>query len=157
MTEIIIVPHTHWDREWYLPFEKYRYLLVRLVDELLDLLRKDREYVHFLLDGQMSIAEDYLEIRSENESRLREEVVRGRIGIGPWYTLPDEFLAGGEGIIRNLLMGHRLGRRLGGVMKIGYIPDPFGHIAQMPQILKGFGIDAAFLMRGVDSPQTEFL
>ena len=157
MAEIIVVPHTHWDREWYLPFEKYRYLLVRLVDELLDLLRKDREYVHFLLDGQMSIAEDYLEIRSENESRLREEVVRGRIGIGPWYTLPDEFLAGGEGIIRNLLMGHRLRRRLGGVMKIGYIPDPFGHIAQMPQILKGFGIDAAFLMRGVDSPQTEFL
>lgn len=109
MTELIIVPHSHWDREWYLPFEKYRYLLVRLVDELLDLLRKDREYVHFLLDGQMSIAEDYLEIRSENESRLREEVVRGRIGIGPWYTLPDEFLAGGEGIIRNLLMGHPAG------------------------------------------------
>ncbi|HIC93318.1 MAG TPA: hypothetical protein EYP09_03600, partial [Anaerolineae bacterium] len=156
MAEIIVVPHTHWDREWYLPFERYRYRLVKLVDELLEILRKDEEYAHFLLDGQVVIAEDYLEIRPENEERLRQEVAKGRIGIGPWYTMPDEFLAGGEAIVRNLLMGHRLGRELGGVMKIGYLPDPFGHIAQMPQILRGFGIHAAFLARGVDPPQTEF-
>jgi alpha-mannosidase len=156
MAEIIVVPHTHWDREWYLPFERYRYQLVKLVGELLDILRSDKEYVHFLLDGQVIVAEDYLEIRPENEERLREEVAKGRIGLGPWYTMPDEFLAGGEALIRNLLMGHRLGRKLGGVMKIGYLPDPFGHIAQMPQILRGFGIHAAFLARGVDPPKTEF-
>ena len=152
----IVVPHTHWDREWYFPFERYRYQLVRLVDELLDILQNDKEYAHFLLDGQVIAAEDYLEIRPENESRLREEVARGRIGIGPWYTMPDEFLVSGEAIIRNLLMGHRLGQRLGGVMKIGYLPDPFGHIAQMPQILRGFGIETAFLWRGADPAQTEF-
>ena len=156
MAEIIVVPHTHWDREWYLPFERYRYRLVKLVDKLLEILRRDEKYAHFLLDGQTIIAEDYLEIRPENEAQFREEVAKGRIGIGPWYTMPDEFLAGGEAIARNLLMGHRLGRRLGGVMKIGYLPDPFGHVAQMPQILRGFGIHAAFLARGVDPPQTEF-
>ena len=156
MAKVIVVSHTHWDREWYLPFEKFRYQLVRLVDKLLTILRKDKRYRHFLLDGQAVLAEDYLEIRPENEARFREEVAKGRIGIGPWYTMPDEFLAGGEAIVRNLLMGHKLGRKLGGVMKIGYLPDPFGHVAQMPQILRGFGIDCAFLARGVDPLQTEF-
>lgn len=156
MAEIIIVPHTHWDREWYLPFERFRYRLVRLVDELFDILGSDEEYAHFLLDGQMIIAEDYLEIRPQNEGRLREEVARGRIGIGPWYTMPDEFLPSGEALIRNLMVGQRLSQKSGGVMKIGYLPDPFGHIAQLPQILRGFGIDAAFVGRGVDPPQTEF-
>lgn len=156
MAEIIVVPHTHWDREWYLPFERYRYRLVKLVDALLGILHRDEEYTHFLLDGQAIIAEDYLKIRGENEERLCEEVAGGRIGIGPWYTMPDEFLSSGEALIRNLMLGHRLGRKLGGPMKVGYLPDPFGHIAQMPQILRGFGIETAFLWRGADPAQTEF-
>jgi len=156
MAEIFVVPHTHWDREWYLPFERYRYRLVKLVDELLTILQRNQEYTHFLLDGQMIIAEDYLEVRPQNVGRLREEVGKGRIGIGPWYTMPDEFLAGGEALIRNLMMGQRLGQRLGGAMKVGYLPDPFGHIAQMPQILRGFGIDCAFMARGPVPSKTEF-
>ena len=32
---------THWDREWYRPFEEYRFMLVQLVDSLLDLMEKD--------------------------------------------------------------------------------------------------------------------
>ena len=35
-------------------------------------------------------------------------------------------------------------------MKDGYVPDCFGHVAQLPQILRGFGIDTAFLTRGAD-------
>ncbi len=155
--KVVVVPHTHWDREWYLPFEKFRYHLVRLLDETLDLLNKDESFKHFLLDGQAVIAEDYLEVRPEREGELREAIAKGRLATGPWYTMPDEFLAGGEALIRNLLEGHRIGQRLGGVMKIGYLPDPFGHVAQMPQILRGFGIKAAFLTRGVAPSKTEFL
>lgn len=156
MAEIIIVPHTHWDREWYFPFEKYRYRLVKLMDGLLDLLREDGKYTHFLLDGQAVIVEDYLAMRPGKEAVIREEVAKGRIGIGPWYTMPDEFLASGESLIRNLILGQRLSQKLGGVMKIGYLPDPFGHIAQLPQVLRGFGIEAAFIGRGADPAQTEF-
>ena len=156
MPTVMVVPHTHWDREWYFPFERYRYRLVRLIDRLLTLIR-DEGYPYFLLDGQAIVAEDYLEICPENEAPLREAVSQGRIGIGPWYTMPDEFIVSGEGLIRNLLVGHSLGERLGRVTKIGYLPDPFGHVAQMPQILRGFDIDFAFMARGVVPTRSEFV
>jgi mannosylglycerate hydrolase len=156
MDKVIVVPHTHWDREWYLPFERYRYFLVRMVDGLLEILDREADYIHFLLDGQTVLIEDYLQIRPENEGRLKEAIVKGRVGTGPWYTMPDEFLVGGEAIVRNLMLGHQIGNELGGAMKVGYLPDPFGHISQMPQILRGFGIEFACMMRGVDWPQAEF-
>ncbi|MGD8555122.1 MAG: glycoside hydrolase family 38 C-terminal domain-containing protein [Anaerolineales bacterium] len=157
MRECIVVPHTHWDREWYLPHEQYRYRLVALIDQLLEMLEKDPDYRHFLLDGQMVIAEDYLQIRPEMRARLQAHVEAGRIGIGPWYTMPDEFLVSGEALVRNLMLGQRMGQELGGAMQIGYVPDMFGHISQLPQILKGFGIQSAFLTRGIDWPQSELL
>ncbi len=153
---VVVVPHTHWDREWYFPFERFRYYLVRMLDEILDLLERDEKFKHFLLDGQAIIAEDYLEIRPEKREELKKAIARGRLSTGPWYTMPDEFLAGGEALVRNLLEGHRVGQTLGGTMKIGYLPDPFGHVAQMPQILRGFGIETAFLTRGVAPQKTEF-
>ncbi len=127
-----------------------------MLDETLELLEKDERFAHFLLDGQAVIAEDYLEIRPEKGEALRKAIAEGRLSTGPWYTMPDEFLAGGEALVRNLLEGHRVGKALGGVMKAGYLPDPFGHVAQMPQILRGFGIEEAFLTRGVAPSKTEF-
>ena len=50
--DVSIVPHTHWDREWYAPFQAYRLQLVHLVDGLLDLLESDPTYARYLLDGQ---------------------------------------------------------------------------------------------------------
>ena len=47
----------------------------------------------------------------------------------------DEFLVSGETIVRNLQRGMRRGAAFGGVMDVGYLPDMFGHVAQMPQIL----------------------
>jgi mannosylglycerate hydrolase len=156
MSRIIVVPHTHWDREWYLPFERYRYFMVQMIDGLLQLLDQEEAYSHFLLDGQVALLEDYLAIKPESREALIKGVSEGRIGTGPWYTMPDEFLVSGEALIRNLMMGHQLGEAFGGVMKVGYLPDPFGHVSQMPQILRGFGIDVACMTRGVDWPQSEF-
>lgn len=156
--EIIVVSHTHWDREWYLTYQQFRFQLVKLIDQLLDILETDRNYVNFMLDGQTILLEDYLEIRPENKERLKRWIEEGRINIGPWYTQPDEFLVSGESLIRNLMLGHRIGKEFGKVMKHGYLPDSFGHISQMPQILRGFDIDTAFIMRGVgdEAGQTEF-
>ncbi|MBC7218357.1 MAG: alpha-mannosidase, partial [Candidatus Caldatribacterium sp.] len=143
------VSHTHWDREWYETFDAFRYRLVRLMDHLLDILERDPRYQSFLLDGQTVVLEDYLEIRPENRERLKKMIQSGRIFIGPWYVLPDEFLVSGETHIRNLLFGRDICRNFGAVMKIGYLPDSFGHIAQMPQILRKSGIEFAILWRGV--------
>lgn len=143
-----VVSHTHWDREWYLPFQRFRMRLVDLIDHLLDLLDRDPEFRCFHLDGQTLLLEDYLEIRPENEERLRRHIREGRLLIGPWYQQNDGFLVSGEATIRSLLIGHRIARHFGGVMKVGYLPNQFGNISQMPQILRGFGIESCIFGRG---------
>jgi mannosylglycerate hydrolase len=148
---VAVVPHTHWDREWYDPFQTYRLKLVRLVDDLLDLMESDSSYGHFLLDGQLAVVDDYLEIRPENEQRLRALTASGRLTVGPWYVLMDEFLVSGETIVRNLQLGILRGSAFGGVMEVGYLPDMFGHVAQMPQILDQAGFGHTVVWRGVPS------
>jgi alpha-mannosidase len=155
--QVFVVSHTHWDREWYQPFQEFRIRLVTMVDKLLDILASDPNYRHFMLDGQTIVAEDYLQIRPEREPDIREQVQQGRLLIGPWYVLPDEFLVSPEALIRNLMLGQRVSRRFGEPMSVGYVPDTFGHISQLPQILAGFGICDAAIWRGVPDLPTEFL
>ena len=150
---IHVIAHTHWDREWYLPFQEFRVRLVRVVDEILEILQNDPAYTHFNLDGQTIVLKDYLEIRPEQRALLKELVTEGRLGVGPWFVLPDEFLVSGEALIRNLLLGQRIAAEYGHVQKAGYIPDTFGHISQLPQILNGFGIHNAMHFRGLDEGQ----
>jgi mannosylglycerate hydrolase len=143
-----VVSHTHWDREWYLPFQLFRIKLVDLVDRLLELLDRDPDFNYFHMDGQSIILEDYLAIRPENEAKIREHVRTGRIIVGPFYQLNDQFLTSAESNVRSLLVGMRIAEDFGGTMKIGYSPDQFGNISQLPQILLGFGIDNAIFGRG---------
>jgi mannosylglycerate hydrolase len=151
---VAIVPHTHWDREWYRPYQDFRLNLVDMFDSLLPLVESDDSYAHFMLDGQMAMVDDYLEVRPEHEGRLRSLAAAGRITMGPWYVLMDEFLASGETIVRNLQMGLARAAEFGGAMEIGYLPDMFGHIAQMPQILRQAGFSDAVVWRGVPSAVT---
>jgi mannosylglycerate hydrolase len=146
-----IVPHTHWDREWYDPFQTFRLRLVDLVDGLLDLMERDPSYAHFLFDGQMAAVDDYLEVRPEHEERLRRLAAARRIECGPWYILLDEFLVSGETIVRDLQLGIERAAAFGGAMDVGYLPDMFGHVAQMPQILAQAGLATAVVWRGVPS------
>src|SRR5436305_6460585 len=141
--DIHVISHTHWDREWYLTREQFRLRLVDLIDGLLDLLDRDSQYLHYHLDGQTIVLEDYLEIRPGEIDRLKRSIAAGRVLAGPWYVMPDEFLVSGEALVRNLCIGHRLAQSFGGSMPVGYLPDLFGHVAQMPQILRQFGLDNA--------------
>ena len=150
-----VISHTHWDREWYRSFQHFRMRLVDLIDELIKLMEKDPEYKFFHMDGQTIVLDDYLQIRPENEERLRKLVREGRILIGPWYNQPDEFLVSGEAMIRNLMLGRAMGDDWGNWMRIGYVPDCFGHISQFPQIMRGFGIDNAVLFRGITTDQVD--
>ncbi|MEO7837343.1 MAG: glycoside hydrolase family 38 C-terminal domain-containing protein [Acidimicrobiales bacterium] len=146
---VAIVPHTHWDREWYSPFQTFRLRLVDLLDEFLPLLEEDLGYTRFLLDGQMAVVDDYLEVRPEAEPRLRRLTASGRLSMGPWYILMDEFCVSGETIVRNLQMGMERAAAFGGASPVGYLPDMFGHIAQMPQILAHAGLHHTVVWRGV--------
>ncbi len=144
-----VISHSHWDREWYLPFEKHRYQLVKLMDRLLETMERDPAYRSFHLDGQTILLEDYLSVRPERRERLKELIRGGRLHIGPWYVLQDEFLTSGEANIRNLQAGLRDARAFGAVSKLGYFPDSFGHIGQAPQILRQADYEVAAFGRGV--------
>ncbi|MBT2232178.1 glycosyl hydrolase-related protein [Nonomuraea sp. NEAU-A123] len=144
----VFVPHFHWDREWYEPFQVFRHRLVAALDTVLATAEADVDF-RFTVDGQMAAIEDYLEMRPENRDRVVALVARGQLAIGPWLILLDEFLCSGETIVRNLQLGWAAAAELGGSMPIGYLPDMFGHVAQMPQILARAGIEHAALWRGV--------
>ncbi|GAA1793331.1 glycoside hydrolase family 38 C-terminal domain-containing protein [Agromyces lapidis] len=146
--ELVIVPHTHWDREWYEPHDVFRLRLVHMVDRLLDTLEQNPGY-RFTLDGQAAAVDDYLEMRPEQRERVASAVERGQLAVGPFLILLDEFLCDGETIVRNLELGLRSSRSLGPEMRLGYLPDMFGHSAQMPQLLRGFGVRDAMMWRGV--------
>ena len=144
-----VVPHTHWDREWYHPAARFGLRLVRLVDDLLDLLPRHPDFRSFLLDGQAIVLDDYLAARPEQGDRLRRLFTEERLEAGPWYVLADEFLVSAEALVRNLFAGQRTVRRLGGKpMAVGYSPDAFGHPAALPTLFRGFGFETAVLWRG---------
>jgi alpha-mannosidase len=146
----LVVPHTHWDREWYLPFEEFRLRLATVLDGVLDALEQDESFRSFTLDGQAIVLEDYLDLRPEHEGRLRALLAAGRLEAGPWYVLADELLVGSESLVRNLLLGRRVCRRFGvEPTRAGYAPDSFGHPAQLPQLLAGFGIETFLFSRGL--------
>ncbi|MFD2613601.1 alpha-mannosidase [Paenibacillus gansuensis] len=144
-----VVPHTHWDREWYLTYQHFRIRLVRLMDRLQYLLN-EQNYPSFHFDGQTIVLEDYLEIKPDNKDALKKLIAEGKIDVGPWYVMPDEFLVSGESLIRNLEIGMSMAASFGRGVKLGYLPDIFGHISQMPQILQGFEIDNIVFWRGID-------
>lgn len=144
------ISHTHWDREWYFTFEQFRFRLVSLMDNLLELLEQDPEFKVFHLDAQTIMLEDYLDVRPSQRSRLEAFIRDGRILTGPWYVQNDLFLTSAESTVRNLLEGIQTARTLGGEMKVGYLPDHFGLIGQMPQILLGVGIKSSIFGRGYD-------
>jgi len=143
----VIVSHFHWDREWYRTFQSYRARLVDAVDRVLELADADPDY-RFLLDGQTVLLEDYLAIRPARRAALERHVRERRLAIGPWYVQPDSLLPSGEAHVRNLLLGRRVGSHFGPVSTVGYVPDSFGHPAQLPQILAGFGIGTFVYWRG---------
>lgn len=153
------VPSTHWDREWHTPLMGFRPGLVRLLDRVIDALESGALPGPFQTDGQSILLEDYLEIRPDRRARVEQLTRAGKLAVGPWYSMPDEFTASGEAIIRNLLVGRAQARAFGAEpASAGYIPDMFGHNSQLPQIFAGCGVTSALLWRGVnDSGRRNFL
>ncbi len=148
-TRVAIVPHTHWDREWHTPAPALQVRLAALVDDLLTLFEGEPRFGHFLLDGQTAMLDDYLAARPAAFSRVQALVDAKRLELGPWTVLLDEFLVSGETIVRNLQRGIARASEIGTLLEVGYLPDTFGHVAQMPQLLARAGIRHAVVWRGV--------
>ena len=153
--KVHVVPHTHWDREWYFTTSKSKVYLMKDMKEILDVLSTDKNLKYFILDGQASLIDDYLNWCPEDTDKIKELVTNGKLIIGPWYTQTDQMAISGESIVRNMFYGIELCKKLGGYMNIGYMPDSFGQSGQMPQIYRQFGIDSSVFWRGISDHMTE--
>lgn len=154
--DVSVVVQTHWDREWYYPHQQFLARLLRVMQQAVPQLEAGG-LKHFLFDGQTAAMEDLLaHAEPDLARRVAALAQQGRIGLGPWYVMADEFLSSGESLWRNLEIGMADAMRHGGLQRVGYLPDTFGHVGQMPQILRHFGLHSAVLWRGVDTPHSEF-
>ncbi len=153
---VIAYLHTHWDREWYREFEIFRLRLLRVFDNVLELLENNK-IPSFYFDGQVSALLDYLEIRPEKETLIRKLIAEKKLFIGPCYTLVDEFLTDRTVFKKNLEIGMKIARDFGCTDFIGYLADTFGHSKNIPPILKEFGIDKCVVWRGCGDFPTEFI
>ncbi len=153
MKKVYAYTHTHWDREWYQPFETFRLYLVKVLKQILEDLESDK-LSRFYLDGQAIILDDALAIAPELAGRVKAMMEKGELAAGPWYVMPDEMLVSGESLVRNLKLGVDTVKKFGKPELVGYSPDTFGHSQDLPRILNGFGIRNAILWRGV--PQLSY-
>src|SRR5881392_2135559 len=151
MTGVIfhLIPHTHWDREWYLPRAAFQARLVPALDDVLERLQADPGYRSFLLDGQTVLVADYLSARPDRKAEVKALVKTGRLQVGPWYVLADELIPSGEALVRNLLLGAADAEQLGGRLDVLYSPDAVGHPAVWPTLAREFGIRCGVVWRGL--------
>ncbi|AHI52780.1 glycoside hydrolase family 38 N-terminal domain-containing protein [Spiroplasma culicicola] len=149
------IAHTHWDKEWYKTYEEFRVKFLKYFREILDTLEKDNNFTSFMFDGQSSVIEDYLQINPNEIERIKKLVKSKRLRLGPWFTLPDNYLTSGESLGRNLLIGSNIAEDFGYSQEVCYIPDSFGQCANMPQLIKSMALKGAIFWRGVDSKSTE--
>ena len=149
MKKVHVYPHTHWDYEWYFTANETIIQLIYHMDEVIRAL-ENGDLKTYLLDGQVSILEEYLKYIPENYDIVHRLVQEKKLLIGPWYTQSDELIISGESIVRNLYYGITSAKKLGHCFEIGYLPDSFGQSQDMPKIYSGFNIDYAIFWRGVN-------
>ncbi|MBL1228079.1 alpha-mannosidase [Enterococcus sp. BWB1-3] len=147
--KVYIVSHSHWDREWYLPYEQHHMRLIELMDDLLELFETDPEFKSFHLDGQTIILDDYLQVRPEKRAAVQRAIAEGKLQIGPFYILQDDFLISSESNTRNMLIGMEESKKWGTPVALGYFPDTFGNMGQTPQMMLQAGLKSAAFGRGV--------
>ena len=155
MKKVIAYLHTHWDREWYREFEVFRLRLLRVFDNVLELLENNK-IPSFYFDGQVSALLDYLKIRPEKESLVQKFIAEKKLFIGPCFTLVDEFLTDKTAFEKNLEIGMKISRDFGCTDFIGYLADTFGHSKNIPPIFHKFGIDKCVVWRGCGDFPAEF-
>lgn len=147
--KVYVVSHSHWDREWYLPYEQHHMRLIELMDDLLELFQTDPNFNSFHLDGQTIILDDYLQVRPERRQEVQQAIDEGKLRIGPFYILQDDFLISSESNVRNMLIGMEESKKWGTPVMLGYFPDTFGNMGQTPQMMKQAGLETAAFGRGV--------
>ena len=147
--KVHVVPHSHWDREWYFTTSRSKVYLMKDLKDVLDTLESNPDFKYFMVDAQGSLLDDYIKWMPQDKDRITKLVKEKKLVIGPWYTQTDQLVISGESIVRNMYYGMKRCETFGGYMNVGYVPDSFGQSGNMPQIYKEFGIEDTLFWRGV--------
>lgn len=147
LTHLHIVTHLEWEREGQRTYEQQRAHLLDQVSQLLDDLQDEAQPLrHSLLSNQTIVLHDIAQVRADLLPTIAVYNANGRLSIGPWFVQLDEMLSSGEALVRSLLYGRDDARQHGvQLASVAYLPGLCHHPPQLPQILRGFGIDAALL------------
>jgi alpha-mannosidase len=139
--ELSAVGHAHIDTAWLWPLgETYR----KCVRTFSSQARYMDRYPAFRF--ACSQAQQYAWIRDrepELYARIRERIARGQwLPVGGTWVEPDCNLPSGESLVRQFLHGQRFfERELGRRCTEFWNPDVFGYNAQLPQIMRGAGVE----------------
>ena len=77
--KIHVIPHSHWDREWYFTTSRSKVYLMKDLGDVLNTLENDPEFKYFMVDAQGSLLDDYIKWRPQDKERISKLVNDGRI------------------------------------------------------------------------------
>jgi alpha-mannosidase len=144
---IHVVGHAHMDMNW---LWTYSETMQMCNDNLRQVVAFMNEYPDYtMLQSQASVY-NFVEMADPPLlEQVKKYIKEGRLELaGGMWTEGDMNLSSGEAITRSFLLGQRYFQsRFGKMTDIGWLPDNFGHISQMPQILKLAGCDYFYFHR----------
>lgn len=140
-----MINYLDWQREGQSSVDKQRPILLEIMAGIVDSAEGDATLLPVFLGGETVLLSD---IATVSDDLLKQFIhsTADKLSIGPWYTYLDGLLANGEAQIRNLLIARADAKRYGVALNtVAFMPNTPQYSAQLPQILKGFGIDTALL------------
>jgi len=144
---IHVVGHAHMDMNW---LWTYSETMQMCNDNLRQVVAFMDEYPDYTMLQSQAAVYNFVEmVDSPLFEQVKKYVKEGRLELaGGMWTEGDMNLSSGEAITRSFLLGQRYFQsRFGKIANIGWLPDNFGHISQMPQILKLAGCDYFYFHR----------
>ncbi len=144
---IQVVGHAHMDMNW---LWTYSETMQMCNDNLRQVVAFMNEFPDYTMLQSQAAVYNFVEMVDPPLFELVKKYVKeGRLEpAGGMWTEGDMNLSSGEAITRSFLLGQRYFQsRFGKMAKIGWLPDNFGHISQMPQILKLAGCDYFYFHR----------
>ena len=144
---IHVIGHAHMDMNW---LWTYSETMQMANDNLRQTVAFMNEFPDFtMLQSQASVYNFVEMVDPPLLEQVKKYITAGRLELaGGMWTEGDMNLSSGEAITRSFLLGQRYFKsRFGKMANIGWLPDNFGHISQMPQLLKLAGCDYFYFHR----------
>jgi alpha-mannosidase len=144
---IHVVGHAHMDMNW---LWTYSETMQMCNDNLRQVVAFMEEYLDYTMLQSQAAVYNFVEmVDPPLFEKVKKYVSEGRLELaGGMWTEGDMNMSSGEAISRSFLLGQRYFlNRFGKTANIGWLPDNFGHISQMPQILKLAGCDYFYFHR----------